>query len=434
MSHLKEFAKYTSLNIIAMVSVSCYILADTFFISLGLGSYGLAALNFAIPIWGIIFGCSLMLGIGGATKYTILHSQNDIAGANRVFTNTVALMFGFAMVFVLSGIFFAGRITTVFGAAPGSDVFLMSKTYLQILLVFSPIMMANSVLVCFVRNDGAPKFAMIVMAVISFVNIGLDYVFIIHQEMGMFGAALATGLANVTGLLVLSTYFIRRRNGFKLIRCKISKILSFEIFTIGLPSFITEVSVSVVMVVFNVIIWGLSGNIGVAAYGVIANILIVIIAIYNGIAQGIQPLISKYYGNGNMVATKQILSYALALVLGISAAVYVVVFFGAGQIASIFNSEQNEVLQSLAVSGMRIYFVGVVFAGLNIVISMYFTSVNNPRPAHIISILRGFVVILPLVFLLSTLGGITGVWSTFPVTELIVCGVGYILYKKYRRN
>jgi len=419
-----------------MVSVSCYILADTFFISWGLGSYGLAALNFAIPVWGIIFGCSLMLGIGGATKYTILHSQNNVVGANRVFTNTIVLMLGFAVFFVLSGIFFAGRITTIFGATPepNSDVFYMSKIYLQILLIFSPIMMANSVLVCFVRNDGAPKFAMVVMAVISFVNIGLDYVFIIHQEMGMFGAALATGLANVTGLLLLSIYFVRRKNGFKLVRCKITKIISLEIFTIGLPSFITEVSVSVVMVVFNVIIFGLSGNIGVAAYGVIANILIVIIAIYNGIAQGIQPLISKYYGNGNMAATKQILGYALALVAVISTAVYIVVFFRAGQIASIFNSEQNEVLQNFAVTGMRIYFTGAVFAGFNIVVSMYFTSVNNPRPAHIISILRGFVVILPLVFLLSTLGGIAGVWSTFPVTELIVCGVGYILYEKYRRN
>ena len=422
----KEFLKYTSLNIIAMVSVSLYILVDTFFISWALGAYGLAALNFAIPIWGVIMGCGLMLGIGGATKYTILKSQNDTLGANHVFTNTIMLLILFSVLFVVCGMFFADMITALLGT--GEEVFHMSRTYLQVLLLFSPMLLVNTVLVCFARNGGVPKLAMLVMVGNSFINIGLDYILIIQQEMGMFGAALATGFANTIGSAVLIIYFIWGKNSFRLIRCKITKAISLGIFATGLPSLIAEISVSVVMITFNIIIFGLSGNIGVAAFGIIANILIVIIAIYNGIALGSQPLISKYYGIGNITAVKQILRYALILTTSISAVIYAAVFMGANQIAGIFNSEQNELLQTLAVTGIRTYFAGVFFAGFNIIMTIYFTSVENPKPAHIISMLRGFIIILPLVFLLSAIGGITGVWYTFLITELVVFGVGVVLY------
>jgi Na+-driven multidrug efflux pump len=128
------------------------------------------------------------------------------------------------------------------------------------------------------------------------------------------------------------------------------------------------------------------------------------------------------------------LRYALLLVVGISTTVYLGLFFGANQIVGIFNSEQNPFFQQLAVNGLRIYFVGVVFVGFNIVLTTYFASIENVRPAHGISVLRGLVVILPMVFLLSHLGGITGVWLSFPLTELVVSGVGCLMYAHYRKR
>ena len=125
---------------------------------------------------------------------------------------------------------------------------------------------------------------------------------------------------------------------------------------------------------------------------------------------------------------KATLRYALAAALILSAAIYAVVFFGAGQIAAIFNSEQNAMLQSIATEGLRLYFIACPFAGFNVVISTYFTSTERPRPAHIISILRGFLVILPMAFLLSQLFSIRGVWCSFPATELLVAAVGLVFY------
>ncbi|SHM98638.1 putative efflux protein, MATE family [Anaerosporobacter mobilis DSM 15930] len=428
----KEFAKYTSLNVLGMIGLSCYILADTFFVSKGLGANGLTALNLAIPIYSFINGSGLMLGMGGATKYSILKSQDKTRDANRAFTNTVLFTLGLALVFFAIGVFLSGAITRLLGA--DDIVYQMSKTYLQVILLFAPMFMLNNVLLCFVRNDGAPQLSMLAMIGGSLSNIILDYIFIFPCNMGIFGAVLATGLAPIISMLILSPYFLKKRNQFQLIRCSISWKLISNIVSTGLPSLITEVSSGIVIIVFNKIILGLQGNTGVAAYGVIANLSLVVISIYTGVAQGIQPILSKNYGTGNKKDIKQILRYSLVTVLAVSGIVYSSVFFGADFIASIFNSEQNALLQSIAVTGLKIYFIACVFAGFNIILSVYFTSTEHARPAHIISLLRGFIVIIPMAFLLSSIGGMIGVWFTFPTTELIVAIIGLTLYLLSRRK
>ena len=422
----KEFAKYTSLNVLGMIGLSCYILADTFFVSKGLGANGLTALNLAIPIYSFINGSGLMLGMGGATKYSILKSQDKTKEANRAFTNTVLFTLGLALIFFAIGVFFSGTITRLLGA--DDIVYQMSKTYLQVILLFAPMFMLNNVLLCFVRNDGAPQLSMLAMIGGSLSNIVLDYIFIFPCNMGIFGAVLATGLAPIIGMLILSPYFLKKRNQFHLIRCSVSVKLINNIVSTGLPSLITEVSSGIVIIVFNKIILGLQGNIGVAAYGVIANLSLVVISIYTGVAQGIQPILSKNYGTGNKKDIKQILRYSLVTVLAISGIVYSSVFFGADFIAGIFNSEQNALLQSIAVTGLKIYFTACVFVGFNIILSVYFTSTEHARPAHIISLLRGFIIIIPMAFLLSSISGMIGVWFTFPTTELIVALIGLTLY------
>ncbi len=208
----KEFVKYSSLNVLGMIGLSCYILADTFFISKGLGTNGLTALNLAIPIYSFIHGSGLMIGIGGGTKYSILKSQNDKEAANRTFTNAVILALGFAIVFFVIGFFFSETIVQMLGA--DETVFQMSKTYLQVILLFAPMFIMNNVLLCFVRNDGAPQLSMIAMLVGSLSNIVLDYIFIFPFKMGIFGAVLATGLAPVISMFVLSPFSLKRKITF----------------------------------------------------------------------------------------------------------------------------------------------------------------------------------------------------------------------------
>jgi Na+-driven multidrug efflux pump len=227
-------------------------------------------------------------------------------------------------------------------------------------------------------------------------------------------------------LTVLFTFFIRRKNTFRLLKPSLTGSLTKGIFAAGFPTLIAELSISIVIIVFNSIIFRLKGNIGVAAYGVIANISIVVLAVYAGIAQGIQPILCRNYGGGRADNVRVILRYALILMAIISAAVYTSVLIGAAQIVSIFNNAGNVLLQQAATAGLRLYFAGIIFAGYNIILSIYFTSTENELPAFYISILRGFLVIIPMVYLLSAIGGITGVWLAFPAAELIVAVIACV--------
>ena len=420
----KEFVKYTSLNVLGMLALSCYILADTFFVSQGLGTNGLTALNLAIPIYSFIHGSGLMIGMGGATKYTIFRSRGDIAAGHRSFTHAVYLAVCFAVFFVLLGLFLPGRIIGLFGAE--GEVWEMGTVYLRVILLFAPAFLMNNVLLCFVRNDGAPQLSMAAMITGSLSNVVLDWVFIFPCRMGMFGAAFATGLAPLISMGVLSVHFLRRRQQFAFQFQRPRLRTAGGILSSGVPSLVTEVSSGIVMIVFNAIILGLEGNVGVAAYGVIANLSLVVLAMYTGIAQGVQPLFSRGYGRGDGKSLRSILRYALLTMLMLSALIYGVVALFAPQIAGAFNSEGNAALQSIAERGMRLYFLACPFAGFNVILSMFFTSTERPAPAHVISLLRGFVLIIPLALALSAVAGMTGVWCAFPVTELLCAAFGMV--------
>ena len=429
-SQFKEFARYSTLNVLGMIGLSCYILADTFFVSRGLGENGLTALNLAIPVYSFIHGSGLMLGIGGATKYSIFKSNKENKNANTIFTNTLCLATVLSIGFVLIGIFLSKSLTTALGA--DSDVFKMTNTYLQFILIFAPAFIMNDVLICFVRNDNSPKLSMYAMLGGSLSNIILDYIFIFPLQLGIFGAVFATGLAPIISMLILSLHRIKRKNQFHFIKIKPSIKIARNTLSLGFPSLVTEVSSGIVIIVFNMIILNLIGNVGVAAYGIVANLSLVVVAVYTGIAQGIQPLISKSYGGNDIKSIKLIFKYAMITMSIISFILYLIIFFLADPIAKIFNSENKIVLQSIATNGLKLYFMAVIFVGFNIILPMLFSSMEKAFLAQIISLLRGLVVIIPMAFILSALVGLTGVWLAFPITESLVSILGVILLFKIK--
>lgn len=203
-SCFQEFSCYTFLSVLGTLGVSCYILADTFFVSKGLGTSGLAALNLAIPVYNFIHGTGLMLGMGGATRFSVCKSQNRKEDVNRIYTNTIYLAVLFSAVFTLPGILCSDRLALLLGA--DLSVLEMTNTYLRWLLLFSPAFILNDVLLCFVRNDESPQLAMIAMLIGSFSNIILDYIFIFPMKMGILGAIFATGLSPIISIVMMSPH------------------------------------------------------------------------------------------------------------------------------------------------------------------------------------------------------------------------------------
>lgn len=154
-SCMRDFVHYTFLSVLGTLGVSCYILADTFFVSKGLGTNGLTALNLAIPVYNFIHGTGLMLGMGGATRFSVCKSQERTEEVNRVYTNTIYLALFFSGVFVVLGFFFSRQMAILLGA--DTSVLEMTTTYLRWLLLFAPAFVLNDILLCFVRNDGSPS-------------------------------------------------------------------------------------------------------------------------------------------------------------------------------------------------------------------------------------------------------------------------------------
>ena len=411
----KEFLKYVSLNVMGMIGLSCYILADTFFVAKGLKTNGLAALNLAISIYSFIHGTGLMIGIGGATRYTILKAKENHEEANKVFTLSVLFGLAVGVVYLLIGVFFSGTLSTLLGA--NEATYALTKTYLTTILCFAPFFIMNNVIIAFVRNDGAPGLSMSGMLLGSLSNIILDYVFIFPLGMGMFGAAFATGLAPIVSMCVMSPHFIKKKNNFHLTKA-IGKLSAIKnIVSLGATSFITEVSSGIVIIVFNITILSLEGNTGVAAYGVVANVALVVLSIFNGISQGMQPIISRHYGLGNSRSISKIFRYGMISAFVLAVIINICAWLFDTNLVSAFNSENDRVLQEIAVNGIHLYFIGFLFAGLNIVCASFFSSIEKPAQGFSVSLIRGFLAIIPAVLLLSRFFGMNGVWLSFPAAE-----------------
>lgn len=423
---LREFFRHTALSVLGTLGVSCYILADTFFVSKGLGADGLTALNLAIPVYNFIHGTGLMLGMGGATRFSVLKSQGNKKEISRVYTNTVYAAAFFSLLFFAAGLLFSRLLALMLGA--DETVLEMTETYLRWLLLFAPAFIFNDVFLCFVRNDSAPKLSAAAMLTGSIANIFLDYIFIFPMGMGIFGAIFATGLSPVISMFIMLPHWLKKRHTFHFSagRRPEAPVIG-QAMALGFPSFVTQLSSGIVMIAFNGIILSLEGNTGVAAYGVVANLSLVIVAVYTGIAQGVQPLISDSYGRGDRTGIRAMLRYAMVSMAALSVLFYVLIFVFAQPIAAVFNGESNPLLQETAETGLRLYFISSVFIGYNIILAIFFTSVEKPLPAHILSLLRGLILILPAAFLFSSLWGMTGVWLACPITECFVALFGFVI-------
>ena len=429
---LQEFGKYVSQSVLSQLGVSCYILADTYFISKGVGADGLTALNLAIPVFSVMNGCGFMLGIGSGTKYGIMKGTGNEKRGDVLFTSSLCVVTVLAVIFMLIGLLASDPITVLVGA--NAEVYDMTRTYLQVILLFSPMFMINNLLGAMIRNDGNTSLAMTAMLSGCLFNIVFDYIFVFPMGLGLFGAVLATAVAPIISILILLQHFVKKKNQFRLIRVRPEMRLVASAAGLGVPSLVTEVSSGLVIAVFNLLILGLAGNVGVAAYGVVANISIVVIAIYNGIAQGVQPLLSREYGRSQEKNVHRFLGWAMMLTAILAMVIYVGIYWNADVIAMIFNSGRDMDLQRIAVEGLKIYFTACPFVGANILLAIYFAATDQAAPAQMISLLRGLIVIIPLAFVMANVAGLTGVWMTFPLTELVVCVVACGLYKKMKRT
>ena len=421
------FARYVSQNILGMLGLSAYVLADTFFISLAQGADGLTALNLILPLYSLIFAIGSMIGVGSATRFKIYRARGD-QEADYYFSNAIIFAVIFGLIFSLAGLFFPGPIVRLLGGT--ENIVAIGIPYTRIFMLFGPFFMMNYICNAFVRNDGNPSLAMTATFSSSIFNIVMDYILMFPLKMGMPGAALATAFSPIVGIGICCIHLFSKKNSVRF-RLQLPSLRRLgRACQLGVAAFMGEISSGVTTMVFNFLILGLTGNTGIAAYGVVANVALVATAVFNGISQGSQPLLSDYYGKNDGKSVQKIL--CLSIITGIAAAVLIILVTNLipDVIVAVFNSENSALMAEYAFRGMRIYFLGYFFAGFNIVAAGYLGAVDRPAEASATSLSRGVAAIVACSLVLSALFGMNGVWAAFPASEAITACLTLLLLKR----
>lgn len=427
----KNLRRYLIPNILAMTGISCYILADTFFISSAAGADGITALNLTLPIFGLMFAVGSMIGLGSATNFGLSRALGR-KDAGDYFSNSVICSVLISLIFVIAGIFIPDLVLEFMGA--DKEILETGLPYMRTALLFAPCFILNYTFTSFVKNDNAPNIAMAATLSSSIFNIIFDYVFMFPLKMGLTGAALATGISPVVSMGVCMIHYLSKNNTirFRFQFPSFSKLI--RSCSMGIAGFVGEISNGITSMVFNFILLDLAGNTAVAAYGIVANISLVGIAVFNGISQGLQPMASESAGSGDRESEKKIIRYSLKISFLLALILVAASWIFTPQIVKLFNSENSGKIAEYAITGLRLYSIGFFLASLNIVKSGFSGATGNAKICWIISVSRGIVSIVLFAFVLSMLFGIYGVWLAFPASELFTLILSFLFTESNRRK
>ena len=422
----KSFVKFVSLNILSMLAMSLYILADTIFVANipDIGADCLTALQIVLPFFSLLNGVGVLLGVGGATLYSVAKGAGDDERSNRIFTQVIIIGSALGGVFTVLGLAIPEQIVTLLGA--DGDIIPLAVTYLRALSICNLPFVVNHIMLAFVRNDNAPNLAMTAVVTSSLFNILLDWILIFPCDLGIFGASFATGLSSVVSLSVMSLHFIRKRNNFKFQKPSFHwRDIKFTL-SAGMPSMIAELSNGTVILVFNMLILsigGESGGVAINAYSVAANLALIAMFTFNGISQGTQPLFSINYGANKLDNVNKVLLYGCVTAVGVATLYYISFYFGRDMLITLFNNSGSEEMASLASEAIILYNIAYFAAALNIVATALFATNSRPAFSFIISLLRGLILPVGIAFLMSSQLGLTGIWLTMPIAEFATLAV-----------
>lgn len=422
------FMRYLIPSVFATMVTSIYVLADTIIVGKGIGTIAVAALNIVLPLYNIFFGLGLLFGVGGSVLMSILRGEGDEKGSNAYFSTSLVAM---CVVLALSLAFFTAfmeKIALVFGGTPETMPYIMD--YMPYIVWGMGLFFFSSYLQTFIRNDGAPRLAMYAVVSGGVANIILDYVFVYNFNMGMAGAAIATVMGSGLTVVILLTHFFTKKNNLHFSLKGVRPSFIKNIILNGFASFLIEVASGVTIFVFNIQLLKYAGNTGVSVYSIISNTAIVVVCLCKGINQAAQPLLSTNYGAGLYERTDKIRSLAVKVSIIICAVPVILGLVVPDFFTYIFINPDSAIL-SMSASAIRIYFVGFMMLGINMVFICYFQAILKNGYSMIICLMRGLILVVAFAYIFPLFMDVTGIWLAVPAAETITMLFGiYLIYFK----
>lgn len=428
-SVLKVFLRYLIPSLTGMLLMSVNIVMDGIFVGHRLGGVALAGINIAVPVFSIFTAISLWIGIGGATQYSFALGEKNVTKAQQIFTRSVILVITITIMLAIIAFIFRVPLAYLLGANDETLPYVMD--YMNVLLLFGFVLTLENILSIFVRNDGDPNLAMFALIATAVINVILNYLFLFVFNLGVRGSALATMSAIAIGVLILCTHFFKKSSHLKLAKSRVTGESIKRTLSIGLPSFLSELGMSVFTMGYNIAIAAVAGTAGVAAFSVLNYTHSVILMLFLGMGSAIQPLISYYRGAKMKARETATIRLSVSVAFGTGLVFFIAGLLFADNIVNLFGDFESEI-HDLAVLGVRVFFSGYLFMGFNFVMMTYFQTTDRIGMATFITVARELILMVIFLLVLPPLLGATGVFIAIPISEFIVATSIFIYaYKKH---
>ena len=413
----RRLLKYTVPSIIMMIFTSVYGVVDGFFVSNYTGKTSFAAVNFIMPVL-MVLGCvGFMFGTGGSAVISKTMGEGDRKKASEIFTFIVIASAVLGTALAVIGMFVLKPLAVLFGA--DGKLLTESVFYGKIILAALPFYVLQFEFQCLFATAGKPKLGLFVTAAAGIANMVLDALFVAVLKWGLGGPAAATAISQVLGGIIPVIYFARKNTSLlRFVKFRFDGKVLLKTCTNGSSELMSNISMSVVSMLYNVQLMKYAGENGVAAYGVLMYVSMIFQAVFIGYSVGSAPIIGYNYGAQNHSELKGLLKNGF-LFIGICA----VFMFAAGELLSrplslMFVGYDEELLDMTA-HAFSIFSFSFLLSGFSIFGSSYFTALNDGLTSALISFLRTLVFQIAAVLLFPIIFDLDGIWFSIVAAEIM---------------
>ncbi len=402
---------------VGMIVNALYNVVDTIFIGQGVGAMAIGGLAIAFPIQMFIMAIAQMIGIGSASIISRALGSGDVEKADNTAGNAYIAIISIALVTVLIGLNFIDPLLRIFGA---SDTLLpYAKEYMQVIFIGSMFFMFAVASNNLIRAEGNAFVAMVSMLIGTGLNIILDPVFIFLFDMGIRGAAIATIISQFCSFIFIMIYIYSGKSQLKIKphHLKPNWTLLNEIFTVGAPAFARQVGGSVLSIVLNNSLGFYGGDVAITIFGMINRLLMFIFMPLFGVVQGLQPILGFNYGARKYDRAIEAIKISIKYTTIYTCVGWVLAQSFAPFFLGIFTKETEVISMGIPVFRMVILAVPVI--SVQIISSSIFQSFGKARPSMILSLLRQFLILIPLVLIMPRFLGLWGIWVSFPMSDFL---------------
>ena len=423
---LRLFFSYSLPAFVSMLVLSTYVIVDGIFVGQGIGELGLAAIGLSVPIFTFFTGIELLFGIGGAALASMSLGAGKPLKARIIFNSTIYITIIFGA--LLGVVLFIFREATARTLGANDELMPYLVEYLGVVLLGGAVIMAQSVLCSFARNDKAPNLTMISFVVGSICNIILNYIFIFVWHWGMFGAAFSTILGHFIGLVIILKHFL----------CKDGKLWFMLVFSIsafkkslisGISPSMSEFAFGIIILFMNLLLSSLDSTQGIAILSIMLYVSSVCFGCILALSHGLQPIVSYNFGAKLLNRVRESFKIAITFALIFGIAIYVVIFFYTPQIARIFLKPSESAILPDLVAAARIYFLGYLFVGFDIISAAFLQAIGRIKGSVIISLCHNLIFMAILLPIMARIYGESGIWASYPIALSCAFIVSIIVLK-----